>query len=458
MCFYKNDLKALSLFTDIGNLTYSLKKLLHYINNKVLVKIASLQMASVLTRIVAGILTSKAIALFIGAEGLALIGNFRSFVVSFQTIATGGFYKGVVKYIGEFKDDTLKLSRTLSTVYYLGFVLTIVVSFFCYFESEWINGIIFPHPQNVNDYADVIRVFAIVLPFYVLNMFSFSIMNGHSKYKILIIINIIGQILSVSIALLLIYQNHLQGALISVAIAESLIFLITLVGIINRKSLVSLIKVSEVNFTMFKKMAPYSLMALFSAVLLPFVAIAVRSHIIENIGYKDAGFWEAMTRISNYYLMFVSSLIALYLLPRFAEIEGAKAFKKEVISFYKTIIPFLLGGLILIYILKHYIVIGVFSSEFEPVEDLFLFQLLGDFVKILSIIIAYQFLAKKMFWHYVLTEAFLVIVLYTTSIYFIDLFDDVEGAVIAHFVSYLMYYGIILLIFGSSLFGVESEK
>jgi len=264
LCFYKNDLKALSLFTDIGNLTYSLKKLLHYINNKVLVKIASLQMASVLTRIVAGILTSKAIALFIGAEGLALIGNFRSFVVSFQTIATGGFYKGVVKYIGEFKDDTLKLSRTLSTVYYMGFVLTIVVSFFCYFESEWINGIIFPHPQNVNDYADVIRVFAIVLPFYVLNMFSFSIMNGHSKYKILIIINIIGQILSVSIALLL---------------------------------------------------------------------------------------------ISNYYLMFVSSLIALYLLPRFAEIEGAKAFKKEVISFYKTIIPFLLGGLILIYILKHYNII-----------------------------------------------------------------------------------------------------
>jgi len=113
------------------------------------------------------------------------------------------FYKGVVKYIGEFKEDVVKLSQTLSTVYYVGFVLTIVTSFFCYFQSDWINSIIFPHPQNVNDYADVIRIFAIVIPFYVLNMFSFSIMNGYSKYKILIIINIIGQILSVSIALLL---------------------------------------------------------------------------------------------------------------------------------------------------------------------------------------------------------------------------------------------------------------
>tara|TARA_R110002095_G_C4233916_1_gene238299 strand:- start:327 stop:1628 length:1302 start_codon:yes stop_codon:yes gene_type:complete len=432
-----------------------LKKLIDYINSKVLVKITSLQTASVLTRVIAGILTSKAIAVFIGAEGLALIGNLRNFVSSFQTIATLGFYKGAVKYVSEFKDNTVKLSKTLSTVYYTGFISTIIVSFFCYFRAEWINDIIFP---TYNDYAYVIQIFAIVLPFYALNMFSFSIMNGYSKYKILIIINIIGQVLSVAIALLLIYQNKIDGALISVVIAESLIFLITLVGIINRKSLVSQIKVSQVSYSILKKLSPYSLMALFSAVLLPFVAIAIRSYIIENIGYKDAGFWEAMTRISSYYLMFVSSLIALYLLPRFTEINDTKEFKKEVISFYKTIMPFLVGGLVLIYFLRHYIVIGIFSEEFEPVEDLFLFQLLGDFVKILSIIIAYQFLAKKMFWHYILTEAFLVIILYTTSVYFIDLFDDVEGAVVAHFVSYIMYYGIILLIFGSSLFGLESEN
>jgi len=432
-----------------------LKKLIHYINNKVLVKIASLQTTSVLTRIIAGILTSKAIAIFIGAEGLALIGNLRNFVSAFQNIATFGFYKGAVKYISKFKDDTNKLSKTLSTIYYIGFIATIIVCFFCYFWAEWINDIIFP---TYNDYAYIIKIFAIVLPFYALNMFSFSIMNGFSKYKILIIINIIGQILSVSVALLLIYQNKVDGALISVVIAESLIFLITLVGIINRKSLVTQIKASNVSYSILKKMSPYSLMALFTTVLLPFIAIAIRFYIINNLGYKEAGFWEAMTRISNYYLMFVSSVIGLYLLPRFSEINGLKAFKKEVLSFYKAIIPTLVIGLFSIYLLRHYIVLVIFSEAFQPVEDLFLWQILGDFIKILSIVIAYQFLAKKMFWHYILTEAFLLIILYITSIYFIDLLDDVKGAVIAHFVSYVMYYGIILLIFGSSLFGLESKN
>ena len=432
-----------------------MKKLIDYINNKVLVKITSLQAASVLTRIIAGLLTSKAIAIFIGAEGLALIGNLRNFVSSFQTIATLGFYKGVVKYVAAFKDNTIKLSKTLSTVYYIGFISTVIVSIFCFFAAEWINNIIFP---SYNNYGYIIKIFAIVLPFYALNMFIFSIMNGFSKYKILIIINIIGQILSVSIALLLIYQEKLKGALISVVIAESIIFLITLVGIINRRSLVSLIRADKVSFSFFKKIGSYSLMALFTAVLLPLVTIAIRSYIIENIGYKDAGFWEAMTRISKYYLMLVSSLIALYILPRFSEINDTKEFKKEVFSFYKTVIPVLAVGMFIIFLLKKYIVLAVFTEEFEPVEDLFLWQLLGDFVKILSIIIAYQFLAKKMFWHYILTEAFLVVILYTTSVYFINLFGGVKGAVVAHFASYIMYYGIILLIFGSSLFGVDTLK
>jgi O-antigen/teichoic acid export membrane protein len=432
-----------------------LKKLIDYINNNVLIKITSLQGASVITRIIAGILTSKAIAVFIGPTGLALIGNLQNFVSSFQTVAILGFYNGAVKYISDFKDNTLELSKTLSTIFYVGFTSSILVSFFCYFNAELINNIIFP---VYNNYAYVIKIFAIVLPFYALNMFSFSIMNGFSKYKILIIINIIGQILSVSIALLLIYQNKIDGALISVVIAESLIFLITLVGIINRRTLVPLIKVNNISLSFLKKMSSYSLMALFTAVVLPLVAIAIRSYIIENVGYKDAGFWEAMTRISKYYLMLVSSLMALYILPRFSEIEDVKEFRKEVFSFYKTIIPVLGIGLVAIYFLKAYIVMIIFSEDFKPVEDLFFWQLLGDFIKVLSMVIAYQFLAKKMFWHYILTEAFLVITLYTTSVYFIDMFDGVKGAVMAHFVSYVMYYCIILLIFGSSLFGVDTDN
>jgi O-antigen/teichoic acid export membrane protein len=430
-----------------------LKKFLDYINSKVLVKAARLNSITVLVKIIAGFLTTKFIAIFIGVEGMALIGNLRSFFTAIQTFATVGFYNGIVKYIGKYKNDALKLSKTISSVYYFGFIATIFISIVCYYNAEVINRLLFSEEYN---FAYVIQIMALAIPFYALNMFCFSIMNGFSKYRILLIINIIGQIMGLSVTLLLIWQNNIDGALISVVISPSLIFLITLIGILNRRNLMNQIKVRNIDFKWIKKLGPFTLMAVVSGIALPLVTIAIRNYIIGSEGMQDAGYWEAMNRISTYYLMFVNSIMVLYFLPRFAEIDSKKEFRSEVFSFYKTVAPFFGLGLLFIYFLKPFIVIIFLTDNFQPVQNLFGWQLLGDFIKILSVVIAYQFIAKRMFWHFIITELFLVIITYFTSVYLVDIYG-VIGANMAHFASYVMYFIIILLIFGSSLFGVIEE-
>ncbi|HUH27406.1 O-antigen translocase [Gelidibacter sp.] len=422
----------------------------NYINEHVLFKVANLNTVTIITKIVAGILTSKAIAVFIGVEGMALIGNLRNFLGAIHTFSILGFYNGLVKSIAEVKNDVFRLSQTLSTAYYLGFFSTLLISFLSYYNAESINNFLFAAHYN---YAYVIEIMALALPFYALNMFSFAIMNGFSKYKILLIINLIGQILGLLITLLLIYQNNIDGAMIAAVIAPSLIFLITFIGFVNQRSLMSSIKISNVNIGVLRKFGPFAIMALVTAIAIPMVSIVIRNYIIDEVGIKEAGHWEAMQRISDYYLMFINSLLTLYVLPRFSEIESKKEFRLEVFSFYKTAMPIFGIGLVMIYLLRSFLVPLMFSDAFKPTEDLFLWQLLGDFVKVLSIVIAYQFIAKRMFTHFIIIEVFLVIVMYLSSIYLIDIFG-VKGAVIGHFVSYLMHYGIILLIFGSSLFGV----
>ncbi len=425
-----------------------------YINDHVLFRVANLNTATIIIKIMAGILTSKAIAVFIGVEGMALIGNLRNFLSAVHTFSITGFYDGLVKSIAEVKNDTFKLSQTLSSAFYIGFLSTILVAFVSYYNAETINQFLFSANYN---YAYVIKIMALALPFYALNMFSFAIMNGFEKYKILLIISIIGQVLGLLITLLLIYQNNIDGALVAAVIAPSLILLVTFVGFVNQRSLVSSVKISNVNFSVLKKFAPFAIMAMVTAFAIPLVSIMIRNYIIAEVGIKEAGHWEAMQRISDYYLMFINSLMALYFLPRFSEIESKKEFRKEVFSFYKSTIPIFGIGLVIIYLLRSVLVPLIFSEDFQPTEELFLWQLLGDFVKVLSIVIAYQFIAKKMFTQFIIIETFLVVVMYLSSVYLIDVFG-VEGAVMGHFVSYVMHYGIILLIFGSSLFGVISEK
>ena len=148
-----------------------MKKFFHYINNEVLIKAASLNTANITIKIVAGILISKFIAIFVGPEGMALIGNLRNFFNAVQSISIAGLYKGVVKFISQYKYESSKLSGVLSTVFYLGFFISIVLAFLCYYNAEFINDFVFLN----NNYSYVIETLAIVLPFYALNMFVFSI-------------------------------------------------------------------------------------------------------------------------------------------------------------------------------------------------------------------------------------------------------------------------------------------
>ena len=118
--------------------------------------------------------------------------------------------------------------------------------------------------------------------------------------------------------------------------------------------------------------------------------------------------------------------------------------------------PIFLALLLIIYLSRSLLVTLLFSEDFRPVEDLFGYQILGDIARVLSLVIAYQFLAKKMFTHFIILEIFLFVIMYMSSIYLIDDFG-VKGAVMGHCLSYFMYFGIIVLLFSSSLFGVLDE-
>ncbi len=411
-------------------------------------------MANISIKIIAGILISKFIAIYIGPHGMALIGNLRNFLRALQSLSISGLYKGVVKFVSQVKNDSVELTKTLSTVFYLGFFSSVFLGFLCYYNAEFINNILFT--QNYN-YVYIIEALAIVLPFYALNMFTFSIMNGFSKYKNLLLINIIGQILGILITLLLIREENIDGALIAIVITPALNLLITIVGIAFRRNLMTSVKITKVSLSVLNKLSPYMVMALVSAIALSIVMIMIRNYLIDKIGINSAGYWTAMTRVSDYYLMFFNSLVALYILPRFSEINSKLEFRKEVFSFYKTMMPAFLVLLFIIYLSRSILVNILFTEDFRAVEDLFGYQILGDIARVLSMVIAYQFLAKKMFTHFLILEIFLFVIMYFSSIYLIDEFG-LKGAVMGHCLSYFMYLGIILLLFSSSLFGVISEE
>ncbi|MDR6967665.1 PST family polysaccharide transporter [Flavobacterium arsenatis] len=393
-------------------------------------------------------ITSKVIAVFVGPAGMALVGNMRNFMTSIESIATIGLNGGIIKTVAENKDYTERLNKILSTVFIAFLAVAILLSITLLFFADFFNHKIFGDDYQ---YSFVFKVLAIAIPFYTLSIFFLAIINGLGKFKNVIYINIIGNIIGILVSLLLITRFQTVGALLAIVITPSLLFFVTLYFINKEFLILNIVRKNKFDFSVIKDLSSYSLMAFFSGIFGSFVYLTIRKNVIATVGIQEAGYWESITRISGYYLMFVTTLISVYYLPKLSVAKRMEETSALFWNFFKIILPVFIIGLTVIYFLRFFIIRALFTKEFIPVEGLFFWQLLGDAFKVASLILAYQFIAKKMTKAFIVTEI-LSLVMFLLSSYFLARMYEVEGVVMAHCITYFLYLVVLVLYFRKTLF------
>ena len=412
-----------------------------------LFKITSLNSASIVLKITVGFVTSKFIALFVGPSGMALVGNFRNFLSSIQAIATLGFENGIIKYVSENKNNELFLKKTITTI-------TLFLCFFCLFISVVLfvfSDSLTKQIFDTNSYGFLFKFVAVALPFYTCSLLLIAIINGLGCFKKVLLITCIGYLIGLLVSVLLIYNFKINGALLAIIITPSLLFFVSLYFIQTEINVVHYLKFNFFEFKILKQFSSYSLMVFVSSVIGPIVLLLIRKYLIEKVGSSEAGFWEAITRISSYYMLFITSLLSLYFLPKLAESATVQQTKLLFLSYFKTILPIFGFVLFLVYAARFYIISILLTDEFVPTEKLFFWQLLGDFLRAASYILAFQFYAKKLTKGFILSELLSLSVLYCSSIYFVAHCGFV-GIVMAHCFTYFIYLIGLLIYFKKEVF------
>lgn len=413
-----------------------------------LFKITSLNSISVLIKIGIGLVTSKLLAVFVGPSGMALVGNLRNFSTSLEGISTLGFQNGIIKYVAESKDDKQQLQKTISTVFISLFLVAILLSGILYFLAAFWNKQIF---GRYFEYEIVFKATALALPWFTISVFLLSVINGLGKFKEVIWINIGGNLIGLLVSISLILQFKTLGALLSIVISPALLFFVTYYFFAKEFQFSKIIRYKYFDFNVIRNLSSYSLMALVSSVLGPLVFLAIRKNVIIVLGIEQAGFWETMCRISTYYMMFISTILTVYFLPKLAVAKDDLETKKVFWSFYKNILPLFIIGVILIYFSRTLLVKLLFTSEFLPVENLFFWQLFGDVLKVASLILGFQFYAKKMVLAFIISELVSLAVLYTLSISLIPIFG-IHGVMIAQALDNGIYLLVLAIYFRKRLF------
>lgn len=396
---------------------------------------------------ISGFVVNKIIAVVIGPSGVALISQFQNFIGVSTSVATGGIQQGVVKYVAEVRENEEAKSKVLSTSLRITLIFTLLVGIITSFLSSFISIRLF----GSTDYRFVILLFGATVVLFGLNKLLMSILNGTGEIKKLVVVKISSNLFGLFITATAAYLFSLNGALVALAISQSVIFFISLLFVIKSDWFKSRLFNKGIDKEYMIKLFKYSLMALSSMVLPPLVQIGIRNHIIEVLNIDQAGYWDGLWKISNAYLGIITMTLSIYYLPKLSSLKDRLEIRIEILNGYKIVIPFLIVSIGIVYLLKDFIIVILYSSEFLEMSDLFGPQLLGDFFKIMAWMLGYIMLAKAKTKLFIFIQVYASVLTYFLSIYLVNLWG-IEGVVWAHAFKFIFHFFLLLTIFRKYVF------
>jgi O-antigen/teichoic acid export membrane protein len=413
-----------------------------------LFKISSLNSISVLIKIAVGFVSSKILAIFVGPSGMALSGNLRSFIVSLEGVGSLGFQNGIVKHIAENIGNKKELEKTISTLLISFLLVAFFLSTSLFIFSEYFCRKIF---GNNLQYVIVIKIVAVVLPWNAISLLFLSIINGLEEYKKVILATIITNIIGLMQAIVLIYFFKVLGAFLSIIFFPIILVIVTFFylpqGIISLR----LLNFRQYDFVIFKNLSSFSLMVLPPTILSPIFNVKIRNFLISSVGIDKSGLWESITRISNFYLLFIGSILSIYFYPKLIKTKQVEEVKKVIWNYYKLILPLFIVGGAVVYFSRFIIIKILFTNQFLGVSELFFLQLCNDFFKVCGMILGYFLLAQKKVFHYIVIEVLAIFFLYYTSLFFIKTYG-LEGVLIAQVLENFTYLIVLVVYFKKYLF------
>lgn len=411
-----------------------------------LIKTAFLSGMATIIRMLSGMIVNKVIALYIGPSGLAIIGNFQNLLNTFMTLSTGGINNGITKYVAEFNSEPKTRNEYLQASFLITITSSLLISVVIVVFKEWFSLKIL---HSIN-YTSIFIVLSITIFFIGLNNYILAVLNGLKYIRLYTLANILASVSSLILTTFLTTCFGLYGAILSLILVHSVALVITVLYLLKKK----VIKINffclniqkNTYFNLFK----FSLMSIVTIISTPLVQLIIRSLIANKISLETAGHWEALNRISNMYLLVITTSLTTYYLPRLSEIKNADELKSEIIKSYKLVLPVVGIILISVYFCKDLIIRLLFTNEFQAMSDLFWLQLFGDFLKMSSWILAYLMVAKALTRFFIFSEIISGVTYLLFSYLFINSLG-VKGVILAYCLMYVIYMFLMLLMYSRVL-------
>ena len=349
-------------------------------------------------RMLSGLIVIKMIAVSLGTEGFGRLGHFMSLISVLSVLAGGGILNGIVKYVAEYKSSPSRLHAFLSCAGAYSLLFSVLVCLVLSLFARQISLLLF----DTDQYGSLIVFLAFIQFAYGVVSFCNGIINGLTETVKFAKISIVGTALGLPISCFCILQYGFVGAVVGLAVINACLLIPSLIAVM-RLDLLQKIKL-RFNRLDFKNIARFSSMQMVSLATLPLAEIFVRSLIAQYFGWQETGLWQSLMRLSAVYIGFFTMFLAAYYMPVLSSITDRRKSFNHVVKYLLGVGGAFIVIAVLVYVMRYYVFLIIFSKEFVIPANYVLYQLIGDFFKILSYVIGFLIVAKAKSTLYILGE------------------------------------------------------
>ena len=416
-----------------------------------LVRTSLLNAIAVAVKVSCSMVLNKILAIYVGPSGYAAIGQFQNILSVLSNLAGGVMSSGITKGTAENYNDQLRQHWIWQTAVKLTLVCSLCLAILLLLFGSWLSRVLL----QGHDFGGGLVWAALALPAIAANNLLLAIINGKKEIGIYVAANISGSIISLLTIGLLTYFFHLQGAVIALSVSPAMLLLGTGFMVSKRSWFKLHFLIGTGHRSIVKELTNFGLMGVTTALAAPITYIFIRDLLSHELGVMAAGFWQASWKVSEIYLMLITTTLSVYYLPRLSEIKNAEILRYEIFKVYRFALPVVIFGAVSIFFLRDFIITTLFSVQFFPIRDLFFWQLSGDVIKIGSWILSFIMLSRTMMKSFISTEIIFSITFYCLTKFFVHSYGLV-GVSIAYALNYAIYWVVMYLIISREMMKMQN--
>lgn len=376
-----------------------------------------------IARMASSLILTKLTVLTAGPAGLALLGAFQNMTGIILALCSGGLNSAIVKQVAAAEDTALR-QDTITQLLKITLLATGTTLLLALLMSGWLASTVLGNSVP----ALIIWAFCALAIGMAMNTALLHVFVGLGGRREFITLNLTATAITLGLSFPIVRNFGMVGALMVAPISNSIIVFAS-IWLLKRGGW-QLHGQAEISLALLKRLASFPLMALSGASFIPLAQLFVRDRLASQHGAAAAGNWQAVSKISEAYMMIVGYLILLLVLPRFSARSGQPLeFRDIKASALGILIPAVLL-MIPIYLFRDLVIYSLFSEGFLPIKDLFSTQMLGDLLRTIILVIQAALTARALTASYIAIEAMLGASFVAFGMHLIPI-HGANGAVIA---------------------------